>query len=65
MTLFLIPFAKAWHVLEAASIYVIFGLLVSGFLRVFLSPNAVANHLGGGKIRSVFKAALLGIPLPL
>ena len=45
--------------------YVILGLAVSGLIRVFLNPASVANHLGKGRFSSVFKAALLGIPLPL
>jgi uncharacterized membrane protein YraQ (UPF0718 family) len=56
---------EAWHLLLRSSVYILFGLLVSGLLRVFLSPHSVANHLGQGRFRSVFKAALLGIPLPL
>lgn len=59
------PFIEAWHLFLDASIYVIFGLLVSGLLRVFLNPNTVARHLGRGRIASVFKAAILGIPIPL
>ena len=56
---------EAWHLLLDSSVYILFGLLISGFLRVFLSPSSVATHLGQGRFRSVFKAALLGIPLPL
>jgi uncharacterized membrane protein YraQ (UPF0718 family) len=56
---------EAWHLLLASSVYVLFGLLVSGLLRVFLNPNSVAQHFGQGRFRSVFKAALLGIPIPL
>jgi len=56
---------EAWHLLLDSSVYVLFGILVSGLLRVFLSPNSVAAHLGQGRFRPVFKAALLGIPLPL
>jgi hypothetical protein len=48
-----------------ASIYILFGLLVSGLLRVFLNPNTVVKHLGRGRFASVFKAAFLGIPIPL
>lgn len=59
------PFIEAWHLFQDASVYVIFGLLVSGLLRVFLNPNTVARHLGSGRIASVFKAAILGIPIPL
>jgi uncharacterized membrane protein YraQ (UPF0718 family) len=58
-------FLEAWHLLLESSVYILFGLLVSGLLRVFLNPNSVARHLGQGRIRSVFKAALLGIPIPL
>jgi uncharacterized membrane protein YraQ (UPF0718 family) len=56
---------EAWHLLLESSVYILFGLLISGLLRVFLSPHSVATHLGQGRFRSVFKAALLGIPLPL
>lgn len=48
-----------------SSVYVLFGLVISGLIRIFLSPNAVAQHLGKGRFTSVFKAAVLGIPLPL
>jgi hypothetical protein len=58
-------FQEAWHLLLASSVYVLFGLVVSGLLRVFLNPNSVTQHLGQGRFRSVFKAALLGIPIPL
>lgn len=57
--------ASTWHLLAESSIYILFGLLIGGFLRVFLSPGFVAHHLGHGRFSSVFKAALLGIPMPL
>lgn len=55
----------SWDMLQQASIYIIFGLLVGGMLKMFLSPAYVAAHLGNGRFSSVFKAALLGIPIPL
>jgi uncharacterized membrane protein YraQ (UPF0718 family) len=58
-------FAEAWHLLIESSVYILFGLVVSGLLRVFLNPGTVVKHLGHGRYRSVFKAALLGIPIPL
>ncbi len=58
-------FAEAWHLLIESSVYILFGLVVSGLLRVFLNPGTVVKHLGKGPYRSVFKAALLGIPIPL
>jgi len=57
--------AEAWRLLLESSVYILFGLAVSGLLRVFLSPSAVAIHLGTGRFRSVIKAGLLGIPIPL
>ncbi|RJX26027.1 MAG: permease [Desulfurivibrio sp.] len=56
---------EAWHMLLDSSVYVLFGLLVGGMLKMFLSPSYVAHHLGKGRFRSVFKAALFGIPIPL
>ncbi len=56
---------SSWDMLQQASIYILFGLLVGGMLKMFLSPAYVAAHLGTGRFSSVFKAALLGIPIPL
>jgi uncharacterized protein len=58
-------FMNAWGLFLEASVYILFGLVVSGLLRVFLSPHSVAHHFGRGRFSSVFKAALLGIPIPL
>ncbi|MGD9259229.1 MAG: hypothetical protein PVG44_02220 [Desulfobacterales bacterium] len=57
--------SASWHLLLDASVYILFGLAVSGILRVFLNPNTVVRHLGRGRFASVFKAAILGIPIPL
>ena len=54
-----------WDLLLDASVYILFGLVVGGLLRMLLSPSSVARHLGKGRFLPVFKAALLGIPLPL
>jgi uncharacterized membrane protein YraQ (UPF0718 family) len=64
--IFLVEVLKeSWHLLLDASVYILFGLVVSGLLRVFLNPNSVVRHLGRGRFSSVFKAAFLGIPIPL
>ncbi len=54
-----------WDLLLDSSVYILFGLLISGFLSVFLSPSSITKHLGKGRFLSVFKAAIFGIPLPL
>ena len=56
---------ETWHLFLESSLYIIFGLIISGLLRTFLNPSSVAHHLGHGKITSVIKASLLGIPIPL
>ncbi len=58
-------FFEAWKILLDAGVYVLLGIVAAGLLKVFLSPAAVARHLGQGRLSSVFKAALFGIPLPL
>ena len=55
----------SWHLLLEASIYVLLGIVVGGLLKVFLSPEYVAKHLGQGRFLPVIKAALFGIPIPL
>lgn len=65
MDLILSVLHEAWNLLLESSVYIIFGLMVSGLLRVFLNPNSVAHHFGQDRFLSVFKAALLGIPIPL
>lgn len=57
--------ARPWRLLLDSAVYVLFGLLIGGLLKVFLDPSLVARHLGRGRFGSVFKAALLGLPLPL
>jgi uncharacterized membrane protein YraQ (UPF0718 family) len=56
---------ESWWLVQESALYMILGILVAGLLRVFLRPEAVSRHLGEGRFSSVFKAALLGIPLPL
>ena len=56
---------ESWQLLLDAGVYILFGILIGGLLKVFLSPAYVARHLGQGRYSSVFKAALFGVPLPL
>ncbi|MEI6692965.1 MAG: SO_0444 family Cu/Zn efflux transporter [Chlorobium sp.] len=55
----------SWAVLMESAPFVLLGSLVAGFLKAFLPENFVARHLGGNTILSIFKAAALGVPLPL
>ena len=65
MTLPLDILLAAWEVLKDSAIYMLFGILFAGLLKVFLPPGLVARQLGRGRFSSVLKAALFGIPIPL
>jgi uncharacterized membrane protein YraQ (UPF0718 family) len=56
---------EAWHILLDSSVYILFGILIAGLLKVVLNPDVILHHLGKGRFSSVFKAAFFGIPLPL
>jgi uncharacterized membrane protein YraQ (UPF0718 family) len=64
-SLFLTIVHESWALLLDSSVYILFGILLSGVLTVFLNPTTVATHLGSGRFSSVIKAALFGVPLPL
>lgn len=54
-----------WDVTGQMAPYLLFGFLVAGLLSVWISPAWVERHLGSRGPRSVFLAALFGVPLPL
>jgi uncharacterized membrane protein YraQ (UPF0718 family) len=53
------------HIFNETAIYILFGFLLSGVIKVYLPAEKVFRYLGGRDFRSVMIAALLGIPLPL
>ncbi len=57
--------SASWHVLLDSAVFILFGLAVAGLIRVFMDASTVARHLGRGRFLPVFKASLLGVPLPL
>lgn len=56
---------EMWRILLDSSFYIIFGIVAAGCLKVFISQEFISRHLREGRFRSVIKASLLGIPLPL
>ena len=62
----LIEIAQAtWDVLVDSSIFMIFGLIMVALLRALVPATFVSRHLGKNGFFSVFKAAVLGAPIPL
>ena len=45
--------------------YILLGLFIAGLLHAFVTPNTMSRHLAGPGWRSVVKASLIGVPLPL
>ena len=45
--------------------WLLFGFFAAGVLSVFFSPAYIYKHMGKPGIKSIFKAALFGVPLPI
>lgn len=56
---------EMWRILLDSSLYIIFGIMVAGCIKVFINQQFISRHLREGRYRSVIKASLFGIPLPL
>ena len=54
-----------WHLLCEMAPYLLLGFFIAGLLQAFVPRSMFSRHLAGNDWRSVVKAALLGIPLPL
>ncbi len=54
-----------WATIGDMSPYLLFGFMMAGVLSVLISRGFVQRHLGGHGLWPIFKAAALGVPLPL
>lgn len=55
----------SWNILAEFAPYLLIGFSIAGLLHYFIPPKLIIKQLGKSNIYSVFKAAILGIPLPL
>ncbi len=53
------------YLLNEMSPYILLGFLFAGLLHAFVPQKLMSRHLAGTGWRSVVKAALIGVPLPL
>lgn len=53
------------YMMGEMSPYILLGLLIAGLLNSFVPSQTMSRHLSSSGWRSVVKAALFGIPLPL
>jgi len=51
--------------LNEMSPYILLGFFIAGLMHAFIPQKTMAKHLSGTGWRSVFKSAMIGIPLPL
>lgn len=58
-------FGNFWHYTKEAAPWLLLGFLFAGLLRAFVPKNLVLKHLGKRDIKSILRATLVGIPLPL
>jgi uncharacterized protein len=65
MTHFQLFLESCWDVMLELSPWLLIGLAISGLLHAFLPKNFIHQNLGKQGFKSILKAVLLGIPLPL
>jgi uncharacterized protein len=58
-------FAALWMVSCMMAPWLLFGFFAAGVLSVFFSPGYIYKHMGKPGFKSIFKAALFGVPLPI
>ncbi|MHC5068098.1 MAG: permease, partial [Planctomycetota bacterium] len=54
-----------WAVLLELAPWLLLGATVAGLLHVTVPRSFIRRHLGGGRLASAVKAAILGVPMPL
>lgn len=54
-----------WQVLSDSALYFLFGLILAGLVWVYLNDENLSRLLGKNRNQAVFRAALIGVPLPL
>ncbi len=64
--MFIIDIIRAsWILLAEMAPYLLLGFFTAGLIHAFIPPEVISQHLSGRNIKSVVKASLLGVPLPL
>jgi uncharacterized membrane protein YraQ (UPF0718 family) len=54
-----------WSMIYESALFLFFGFFLAGLIRSFLSPKVLDKLFGRGQVSQIFKASLIGIPLPL
>ena len=66
MLVIIIGFIKeVWNLLLAMSPYLLFGFLIAGLLNILIPKEKIYKHFSSNNIKSIVKASIFGVPLPL
>lgn len=57
--------SATWKLLAEMSPYLLVGYVTAGLLYAFIPTEIIAKHLSQNGFKSVIKATIVGIPLPL
>lgn len=65
MTFIADALAQTWLLLLQSGLYLLGGFIIAGFIHAFLPTAGLSRWLGRDDWRSVLRAAIVGVPLPL
>lgn len=54
-----------WDMIYESSLFLLFGFALAGLIRSLVTPSALTAIFGRGRIRQIFTASMVGVPLPL
>lgn len=54
-----------WGMLVSSALFLFFGFILAGIIRALVTPDVLKSLFGRGRFAQIFRASLIGIPLPL
>jgi uncharacterized membrane protein YraQ (UPF0718 family) len=58
-------FAEIWNIMLELGWPLLLGIIIAGAIHVLLPQGFVHRNFGGRGFKSIFKATLIGVPMPL
>ncbi|SVC97012.1 uncharacterized protein METZ01_LOCUS349866, partial [marine metagenome] len=56
---------EMWSLCLNMAPFLLLGMVVSGLISMFVDSRLILKHIGSKNFLSIFKATVLGIPIPL
>ncbi|MCP4568120.1 MAG: hypothetical protein GY841_11135 [FCB group bacterium] len=54
-----------WEMLVSSALFLFFGFILAGIIRALVTPDVLKSMFGRGRFAQIFRASLIGVPLPL